>query len=78
MSFSNTWHNGRIYLWEKFIIPKFSKKNDLNYLEIGSYEGNSLSWMFNNVLTGNNCNAVSIDTFEGSIEHDLNFEKNTL
>jgi len=75
MIFSNDWHNGRRYLWNKYVLPYFKIKDNLNYLEIGAYEGNSLIWIFENLLTGENCHATVIDTFNGSIEHDSEFEK---
>lgn len=76
MNFSNTWHNGRRYIWNDLVLTHFTNKNNLSYLEIGSYEGNSLIWVFDNLLIGENCHATVIDTFEGSIEHDAEFEKN--
>jgi predicted O-methyltransferase YrrM len=76
MNFTNYWHDGRRYLWQEIVIPHFADKNNLNYLEIGSYEGNSLIWVFDNILTGNNCHATVIDTFKASIEHDCAFEQN--
>lgn len=39
------------------------------YLEIGSFEGRSLCWMMENVLTGDEDIAYAIDTFEGGQEH---------
>ena len=76
MNLSNTWHNGRRYIWHNLVLPYFTNKNNLNYLEIGSYEGNSLIWVFDNLLIGENCHATVLDTFTGSIEHDSEFEEN--
>jgi predicted O-methyltransferase YrrM len=84
MDFTNTWHNGRRYLWKPLLADYYNRSN-VKYLEIGTYEGNSLVWMFENILTDINSSAHVIDTFEGSVEHTeleirdvkKRFDKNT-
>ena len=39
------------------------------YLEVGSFEGKSLCWMMDNILTGEDDVAYAIDTFSGGDEH---------
>lgn len=54
--------------FERF-LPKFKGQNGLIFLEIGPFEGRATTWLLDNILTGQDCKIVCIDTFEGSIEH---------
>lgn len=49
-------------------LDKLKGQDNLNFLEIGCFEGKSTRWLLENILTGNSKIAV-IDTFEGSEEH---------
>ena len=48
--------------FETYVKP-FGENRVVNYLEVGTYEGASLSYMFNNVLTTPGCTATVIDPF---------------
>lgn len=48
--------------WRILLAPLVGKPN-VDYLEVGSYEGRSLCWMLDNVLTDLTCRAVAIDTW---------------
>ena len=51
MSFTQQWFESLAKNnFENTIKPLFFNK-DINYLEIGVYEGNCMHYMFNNVLT---------------------------
>lgn len=68
MTFSFDWFTRHIPIWEKNLAP-FKGKDNLKFLEVGSFEGRSAHWALENILTGKNCFITCIDTFEGSVEH---------
>ena len=61
-TFSIDMFSDRIPLWEKTMAPYVGKPS-IDYLEVGTYEGRSLCWMLDNVLTDPSCRAVAIDTW---------------
>ncbi|MBY0383570.1 class I SAM-dependent methyltransferase [bacterium] len=73
--FSNSWAESHFENWKNIFnslgikgLPK------LRYLEIGSFEGKSLLWMLENVLSHSSSRAVSVDVF--GLEYSFNFQKN--
>lgn len=56
--------------WREFVVPAYTGKDNLRFLEIGSHEGGSASWICRNVLTGEDCSLICIDPFTGSVEHE--------
>lgn len=60
--------------FEKNIKPVFTDK-PINYLEVGCFEGNSVLYMFENVLTNPDARVTVIDPFEGSTTHNIQLEK---
>jgi predicted O-methyltransferase YrrM len=60
--FTMDWFTHAIPTWEEVLGP-LSGKPDLRYLEIGVYEGRSLLWMLDNVLTHPSARATGIDPF---------------
>lgn len=64
--FTNNWFANTAHNWDKF--PKVK-----SVLEIGSYEGQSTTWIINNMLTDNG-SIICVDTWEGGEEHnDIDF-----
>lgn len=64
------------HLGEKVLdmtLAPFKGKDNLVFMEIGSFEGRSAIWMLENILTGKNTGIICIDTFKGSEEFN---EKN--
>lgn len=61
-NFSVDYFTSRIPLWEK-ILYEFKGKPNIHYLEIGVFEGRSLIWMLENILTHPTSRATCIDTF---------------
>jgi hypothetical protein len=59
-----TWN---IPIWEKALAP-FRGKPGLRYLEVGVFEGGSVLWMLQNVLTDPGASATVIDVFEGDLK----------
>lgn len=55
--------------FSNFLIPRFKSKDNLNFLEIGCFEGMGSCYLLENVLIGKECKLTVIDTFEGSDEH---------
>lgn len=68
MPYTNDWFSHNIPNWQKILSP-FIGKQDLNFLEIGCYEGKATYWLCKNILTDPTSKIVVVDTFEGSIEH---------
>ncbi len=62
--FSIDWFTQRLPAWKKVLEP-FQGKPGLNYLEVGSYEGRSIVWMLENVLTDPTSRATAVDLFDG-------------
>ena len=68
MIYTNDWfaHNGLKWIkWLRYFI----NKPDLNFLEIGCYEGKATVWLLEHILTHSTAKITAIDTFEGSMEH---------
>lgn len=62
--FSQDWHSRHIPLWTEQ-LKEFKDKKDLQFLEIGVFEGRSAIWLLDNF----DCHITLIDTFQGSEEH---------
>ena len=65
--FTAPWHTNVMDNWAKQLAP-YKGKQGLRYLEIGVFEGRSLLWMFENVLTDPSCTATAIDVFMADYE----------
>jgi hypothetical protein len=77
--FTQDWFSQNIERFQRH-LNKFIDKPNLNFLEIGSFEGRSTCWILENILTGDDCKIFCIDSFEGGYDHDkikINF-KNVL
>ena len=55
-------------------MNELKDKPNLHFLEIGSFQGRSTVWLLENILTNNTSEITCIDTFEGSIEHNIHFQ----
>lgn len=62
--FSEDWFSSNISTWENTLYV-FANKPNLNFLEIGSYQGRSAVWLMENILTHPSSKLTCIDTFEG-------------
>ena len=58
------WFSNNLSNW-KDQLNKFKGKEDLNFLEIGSYEGRSAVWLLENILTNSSSRLTIIDPFGG-------------
>jgi predicted O-methyltransferase YrrM len=61
-SYSTDFFSAKIPRWEKFLAEKKGQKN-LKYLEIGVFEGRSLIWTLDNILTDPTSEALGVDIF---------------
>lgn len=65
--FTVNWFTHNIPVWQNVLAP-FKGKPNVNYLEIGVYEGRSAIWMLENVLTHPTARLTGIDVFEGPLK----------
>jgi predicted O-methyltransferase YrrM len=74
------WFTNKIAAW-KVLLEPFKGKPNIRYLEVGMYEGRSVVWMFENILTHPTAFMTGIDifySFDGAYSPDLDarFRKN--
>jgi predicted O-methyltransferase YrrM len=62
--FTEDWFSWNVPVWEKAMAPYRGKQN-LHYLEVGTFEGRSAFWMLENVLTDPSSRLTLIDPFIG-------------
>jgi hypothetical protein len=67
-AFTQDWTGGRVPVWEE-AMAVYKGKPGLCYLEIGVFEGRSMTWMLENILTDPTSSAVAIDPFLDDSEH---------
>jgi predicted O-methyltransferase YrrM len=60
--FTAYWHKRRAADWDKVLAP-YKGRERLSYLEVGAFEGRSLIWMIENVLTHPTSTATAVDPF---------------
>lgn len=75
--FSVDWTSANTPVWYK-VLEKYKDKPNINFMEIGCFQGRSTVWLLENILTHNTSKITCIDTFEGSIEHQDNQYKHML
>lgn len=63
-TFTEDWFSKNIPVWKRVLSPYLGQPN-LRYLEIGVYEGMSVLWMLENVLTDETAHLTGIDPFLG-------------
>jgi hypothetical protein len=61
-AFTRDWFSRNVATWEKTFAEHKGKPN-LRYLEIGSFEGRSTSWLLTNILTDPSCVIECADLF---------------
>jgi predicted O-methyltransferase YrrM len=65
--FTSDWFAGNEKLWDQVLSAY--KNQPVQFLEIGSYEGRSATWLLDNILTHPDAKLFCCDSFLGSIEH---------
>jgi len=68
-TFNADWFSHNIPIWSR-VLRDMKGKPNLNYLEVGTFEGRSFFWVLDNILTHPSSVAVGIDTFEKSGGND--------
>lgn len=75
--FSEDWFSGNIPTWKTmFDLMGWKSDTRLSVLEIGAFEGRSTTWLVDNMMDHPSSRLVSIDTFEGSVEHSRGQKEN--
>lgn len=64
MGFTYDWFTNNIVNWAG-ILHEFKNKPNLEFLEIGSFEGMSTTWLLANILTNSTSKITCVDTFAG-------------
>lgn len=72
--FTQDWFSINIPVWQHF-LAQFTNLPDYKVLEIGSWEGRSTCWMLNNLLLHPTARITCVDTFAGSVEHEVMCEQ---
>jgi hypothetical protein len=60
--FTQDWFTRKSPAWE-VVLKDLAGKPDLQYLEVGVYEGRSVVWVLENILTHPTSHATGIDIF---------------
>ncbi|HIK57419.1 MAG TPA: class I SAM-dependent methyltransferase [Synechococcales cyanobacterium M55_K2018_004] len=66
--FTQDWFGRNIPLWKQHLQP-LKDQEQLNALEIGSWEGRSACWLLENILTHPTARLTCVDSFEGNEEY---------
>lgn len=69
--FTDDWFSYHIPRWSIW-LSKFVGKPNLNFMEIGSYEGRSCLWLLENVLTDPSSKITCLDWFWDQNYHEKN------
>jgi hypothetical protein len=67
--FTTDWFSSNIETWE-IALQNLKGKPNLNFLEVGCWEGKATCWLLENILTDKSSKITVVDTFEGSPEED--------
>ena len=74
--FSVDWFSGNISKFNQ-VLAKFVGQSNLNFLEIGSFEGRSSCYFFENFIENSTGSTLTcVDTWEGSMEHEESLKEN--
>ena len=66
-SFTKDWFSENIPQWDRFLEP-FRGRSDLNYLEVGVFEGRATVWMVENILTQPSSRVTALDVFPQKLQ----------
>lgn len=62
--FTQDWFTGHIPVWDE-ALKDFKGKPNIQYLEVGVFEGRAAVWMLENILTNPSSHLTGLDLFEG-------------
>lgn len=66
-AYTTDWFTKHIPTWTH-VLSELKGKPDLNYLEVGVWEGRSFFWVLDNILTHPSSKAIALDVFFGDEE----------
>jgi SAM-dependent methyltransferase len=66
--YTSDWFSNNISTWNTH-LGKFKDESNLNFLEIGCWEGRSSRWLLENILTNDSSKLTCIDIFQDSDEY---------
>lgn len=70
LKFTADWFTKSIHELTEYSLPLLKGRNNLQVLEIGSFEGLSSRWFIDNILQDEGSSLCCIDTWNGSAEHN--------
>lgn len=73
--FTQDWFSLNLQYWREY-LQEFTNQPNIQFLEIGSWEGRSACWLLDYILTHESARITCIDTFEGSLEHHILYAGN--
>jgi hypothetical protein len=65
--FTTDWFSNNIPMWD-ITLQEFKNKPNLNFLEVGCWEGRATCWLLENILTDKSSKITVVDSFGGSPE----------
>jgi len=71
--FTQDWFSSKVSHWQT-TLEEFKGRPGLRYLEVGVFEGRSLFWMLDHILTDSTATAVAVDIF--LLDYRERFEHN--
>lgn len=81
-TFTSDWFTSSIPPWRRHVVPVLAGRENVRWLEVGSYEGRSALWTLDNVLTGRGSSITCVDKWEGlwmqKCAEELRFDENLL
>jgi predicted O-methyltransferase YrrM len=67
--FSADWFTNKTSAWCEHVVPRFKNLPNVHWLEIGTYEGKSATWILDNVLQGPNAKIYCLDPFDSNFPY---------
>jgi predicted O-methyltransferase YrrM len=80
------WFTEKTGPWLEHVVPRFRGRPNTRWLEVGVYEGLSVLWILDNILTGGGSLIVCVDFFDpapawaklwGNVDYVKLFDENT-
>jgi hypothetical protein len=65
--FTKDWFSDNIPQWDRFLEP-FRGRSNLNYLEVGVFEGRATVWMVENILSDPSSRITALDVFPQDLQ----------
>lgn len=79
-TFTSDWVTQFVPSWQKHVVPALAGRENVHWLEVGSFEGRSALWTLDNVLTGHGSTITCVDKWDRlwtrKSETELRFEDN--